>query len=590
MKKPSVWNEIKTYGMKSVFYNYVLSSMLTILLIFVPFCILIYTYYDYILTQEIAKQATINTLQSKNIFDNLTEDFHRNYNLACSSGIVRKFLTASTLDGQTGRAIVEDTKEFINTLLKSSNQVSETYIYSFNTSISLSSGEKKHITQNDTYEWLRTYRATKLPFIMFPRKENSEDFNYIYICSEITEKNKVIGLFCTKMYYDKFTDIVLQSFIKRPDKIFIVSNIGLILYSDDKSLINTLMFEKDDTYTAFNSAKNVNGNSIVYKDYIIAIAKSTSSQLLIMSYIHKNSIGENYKFIRILLMSGAFVILLTSVCLAFFFSYRHYRAVANVMRLLEKPDMLDKKPGLINEFFYIANSISDISQKNETISNELTEKMYLLKNAQIAALQAQINPHFLFNTLQLINLSIIKEVKGDTISTQLISQLATLVRLAYDTKNYIVTVSEEIETTQIYLNIQQARYNSRLNIDFDIAEECLSCKTVKLILQPLVENSIVHGFKGKDSPWNISVRCYLESDFLVYEISDNGTGMDTDTINMLNSILNQNKTDRSTRVGVANVNQRLKLIFGRKCCMSVCPNTAGPGTKIVIKHIVNNLL
>ena len=183
-----------------------------------------------------------------------------------------------------------------------------------------------------------------------------------------------------------------------------------------------------------------------------------------------------------LLLSSGIVIFLSSILLALFFSYRQYRSVADVMKILEKPDILNKNDGLLNEFFYIANSISDISQKNESITNELSEKMFLLKNAQIAALQAQINPHFLFNTLQLISLSIIREIKGDNMATYLIHQLSSLVRTAYDTENYIVSVADELETTQMYLNIQQARYKSQLTITVDASPECLDCRTIKLIL------------------------------------------------------------------------------------------------------------
>lgn len=105
------------------------------------------------------------------------------------------------------------------------------------------------------------------------------------------------------------------------------------------------------------------------------------------------------------------------------------------MNTLDEPHRLQEDKGLLNEFFYIANSISDISQQNANISNEISEKMYLLNNAQIAALQAQINPYFLFNMLLLSSLSIIREIKRDNMAIYLIHQLSSLVRTAYDTEN-----------------------------------------------------------------------------------------------------------------------------------------------------------
>ena len=590
MRKMKVSQIIKAYGIKSVFFKYMLSFLAIIFLIFVPFYIIIYQYYYYTQTQEIAKQSSISTLQSKTIFDYLTSEFHKNYNMAAGSDAVLQFLDTSYEDSKLAMRTA-NTRTFIETLLNSSDLVEESYIYSFGNKISVSSNEERLIGLENPYDWVKTYLATKLPFVMFPRKENSDQFNYLYICSEIYSDGALKGLFCSKINYAKFSDIVQSSFVERPDQIFIVSNIGLILYSDDKNLINKPMFAKDDTYAAFDSAKSESGNFIVYGDYIIAVAKSENSELMIMSYIHKEKIDENFKFFNILAIGESGVIFLASILLALYISYRHYLSVAEVVTVLNDPSKLDQKSHLLSEFFYIANSISDISQQNQTISNTLTENMYLLKKAQIAALQAQINPHFLFNTLQLINLSIIAEVKSDNASTLLVSQLSSLVRTAYDTDQYIITVEEEIDVVKTYLSIQQFRFESHLQVFIDVDESCLTLSTIKLLLQPLVENSIVHGFKGKDGDWNIHIRCFQESNYLIYEIWDNGIGIDYDSIEKLNNMLEQNKTDNSDRVGIANVNQRLKLVFGGKCSMTIYPRSEGKsGTKITIRHMINEFL
>ena len=591
-KRNQVYHIIKTYGRKSIFFHYVLSSLIPILLIFILFCFIVPNYYDYILTQELTKQVTVNSLQSKDIFDNLTEDFYNDYELACNSDTVREFLhkDATSLFQQN---ISLDVQNFIHERLENSSLTEEIYLYSFKNEYSISSSETMKLGNENKYEWYRTYRSTKLPFIMFPRKDGNTRFTSIYVCNEIYENNELIGLMCSKINFEKFGQIIKESFVSWPDKIFVVSDIGLILYSDDSSLVNTLMFERDDLYTAFRSAKNVEGNSILYDDYVIAVAKSAKSQLMIMSYLKLDSLRENYKFIDRLILIGALVIFPLSILLALYFAYRHYSSVAYVMQILDKPEMLNQSSGLLSEFFYIANSISDISQKNQNISSELSEKMYLLKTAQIAALQAQINPHFLFNTLQLINLSILKETRKDTLATSLISQLSSLVRIAYDTENYIVSVEEEIETTRTYLNIQQARYLSQLNVSINVSPDCNSVKTIKLLLQPLVENSIVHGLKGQQPPWFISIYCYRDGEYLVYEICDNGSGIDDQTMQNLTNILSQDKIDRHEKVGISNVNQRLKLVFGRKCSIKITSIKEAEkqcGTKIIIRHIINEHL
>ena len=149
MKKDSVWTIIKKYGKKSVFFRYVVSSMTTILLIFIPFFFVIFTYYKYVLTQELSKQATINALQSKNIFESLTEDFHTGYELARNSQDVRDFLHSPIQNSGTETKTIE----FIRTLLQDSSLPEEIFIYSFANETCVSSRETKHLGTDNLYEW-----------------------------------------------------------------------------------------------------------------------------------------------------------------------------------------------------------------------------------------------------------------------------------------------------------------------------------------------------------------------------------------------------------------------------------------------------
>lgn len=588
-RRKRLWVTIRQYGLKSVFFRYVISSLIISTIFVLIFAFIISTYYNYVRTKDLSKQSTINALQSKNLFESLTSDFHTNYKLACNSATVLSFLN----DPDASLENIQATKQFINDTLNSSSLLDELYIYSFQNQKCVSSTTSVTLGNRNYYEWYRTYRSTALPFLMFPRKNEAGVFDTLYICNEMYSGRQLTGIFCIQLNYQKFADLVRNSFVTQPEHILVVSNLGLILYADDPALINTLMFEKEDTYTAFRSAQNEEGNSIIYGDNIIAVAKSEPSELIIMSYIPRNSYLRDNPFLLVFFLGTIITSLLLSIFLALLFSFRHYRSVVNVMEILNNPGKLSTSDELINEFFYIANSISEISQQNVAItkenadiSTELAEKMYQLKTAQIAALQAQINPHFLFNTLQLINLSIIKEIKRDNTATYLVSQLATLVRAAYNTKTYIVPLKEEIQITNLYVNIQKTKYKDQLAIDLKIDDDCLDVHTVKLILQPLVENSILHGFMGQPAPWQVIIRCYKENDYLVYKIHDNGKGFRPEDLDNINSILSSDRIDRNEKVGVSNVNQRLKLVFGRKCDIHI-DSAVNVGTTITIRHIIN---
>lgn len=573
---------IKQYGIKSVFFKYIVSSLAISMVIFTTFSVAIYLYYGYVRTNDLSTQATINVLQSKNLFESITSEFRTNYKLTEHSDAVEAFLDME----EAGAAEIFQVQEFLTEMMKNSELIEEAYLYSLSNKICVSTQETKKIGMDYHYEWIRTYRGTRMPFLMFPRKDESGKFRKLYICNEISDGMDAKGVFCIEMNYEKFAEIVQNSFVRRPQSIYVVSDLGLILYADDPKQINKLMFERQDTYTAFQNAQNSEGSSILYGDYIIAVARSTQFQLMIMSYISRYGYLESNPFIKILLIGSFAAAMLLSLVLSLFFSFWQYRSVSNVMDILTNPTKLHKENGPINEFFYIANSISDISSQKEFMKSELSEKMYELKSAQIAALQTQINPHFLFNTLQLINLSIIRELKKDNTATFLVSQLATLLRASYDTENYLVSVEEEFRIAQLYLNIQQTRYHSQLQVYLDISEECRTIKTVKLILQPLLENAFLHGFKGMESEWILSVSCWIQNGYLEYRIVDNGAGMEKEPLRQLQQSLQEDKIDRNERIGVSNVNQRLKLVFGRDCYMRI-ESQKNRGTTVVLGHIIN---
>lgn len=583
--KNRLWSIIKKYRWRSVFIKYLTSLLLIILVIFIPYNIFIYIYFDYVLQKEISDRSTTNALKSKDIFDLLSREFFVNISIAGDSAPIINFLSS---DGTSKD--LDDSINLINAMTSASQNIMESFLYSKENDVCISSNQLTPLENLKEINWLNTYKSTRLPLLIFPRKNKVGVFDCIYVCSEIYDKKgNVSGVFCSKISYTSFTDIIKKSFEEEPEKIFIVSDIGLILYSDQPELINTLMFEREDIYSIFKSARSVEGNTIFIDNHIISVAKSTSSQLMLMSYSDRVTMGKNYSRIYTLLLVGGVTVLIVSALIAFYVSYRYYASIASIVEKLSDPDNIDNidnhtltNTDLLGEFFYISHTISGMSQKNQSMENELAEKLVTLKKAQIEALQAQINPHFLFNTLQLINFSIIKEIRSDNSATKLISLLSNLMHSSYDTDNFIVTVDEEIQNALQYIEIQKARYKSKLEVVVEIDRQCLQFKTIKLILQPFIENSIVHGLRSRSSGWRITVRCFQEGNNVVFELSDNGTGIFPDVLDRLNLSLRQIKSYRHGSVGISNVNKRLKLVFGSQSSISIHSTTAG--TVVTLTH------
>ena len=204
----------------------------------------------------------------------------------------------------------------------------------------------------------------------------------------------------------------------------------------------------------------------------------------------------------------------------------------------------------------LRSTVEQISQLMHDILYEQEEK----RKSELDALQSQINPHFLYNTLD----SIVWMIEGERYEDAvfMITQLASLFRISLSRGKTIISVEDEIKHAKNYMNIQKIRYKNSFAIDFSIEEEILHCCTVKLVVQPLLENAIYYGVEGMDGEGEIHVKGYRKEDDIYIEVSDNGLGMPQD---MVEQLLTDNNRVRKhgSGVGVINVHNRIRLRFGK---------------------------
>lgn len=223
----------------------------------------------------------------------------------------------------------------------------------------------------------------------------------------------------------------------------------------------------------------------------------------------------------------------------------------------------------------------DIERGNDEISltgkllNEMTgsirnllrvsEEMYeRQKNAEIALLQSQVNPHFLYNTLDSIHwMATIQKNTGIATMTKSLSALLKNLTKGIDDK---IPLGEELSLLQDYVNIQSLRYMGDFTFINRVPERLLSCLIIKLTLQPLVENAIFHGIEPKDAPGTITVNAMEDSGFLLITVRDDGVGMTPEELTFLTSdIADAPHRDRFSGMGVYNVHERLRLTYGNQC-------------------------
>lgn len=181
------------------------------------------------------------------------------------------------------------------------------------------------------------------------------------------------------------------------------------------------------------------------------------------------------------------------------------------------------------------------------------------KDAEIAALEAQINPHFLYNTLDTINWMAIDRNEFEI--SNAISALAKILRYGIEKSNGTVTLREECEWLKQYIFLQQTRLKSTFQCEISISAEVMNCSIHKLILQPFIENAILHGFEGKSEQQHIRIEIMRIRNKLVIDIEDNGRGIDSDRVNQINAGIFKQTEDKN-HIGIANAVNRIAMYYG----------------------------
>lgn len=216
-------------------------------------------------------------------------------------------------------------------------------------------------------------------------------------------------------------------------------------------------------------------------------------------------------------------------------------------------------------------------QKINTLIREDYTKQIVIKESQIKALQAQINPHFLYNTLESINWLAKMNHQHDI--SQMAESLGNLLRNAISNRDQIFTIREELKLVQDYIAIQKIRFGERLEFELEADPDLLGYKIPKLCLQPIVENSINYGVEKMIETCRITVKITADSDCLRILIADNGPGIDSGITSELNL---DELHPRGFGIGLKNINDRIKLIFGDEYGISVT-SRLGQGTQVTLR-------
>jgi two-component system, sensor histidine kinase YesM len=312
--------------------------------------------------------------------------------------------------------------------------------------------------------------------------------------------------------------------------------------------------------------------------------------LKVISFIPVDSLLRDTKNLRDFTVLLAVVFLLAAGLLAFFFSYRISQPLDRLkkkMMLVQRGDFQQTVPvESQDEIGQLSRGFNRMTEEINRLLKEVYEIGLKEKEAELAALQSQINPHFIYNTLESINMMAVRKENYEV--SDMVSALGRMLRYTVDKYDRLVFLQEELDSVASYVKIQKMRYGDRLRVVFEVEEGVQHFLIPKLLLQPLVENAIFHGIGDKEEGGTIWISALRFDDDLLISVRDDGTGMTEEQMESLRDSLASPLPLESGKHGLAlrNIYQRLILMFGMEYVLEL-DASPGKGTAFTITIPVN---
>ena len=320
-------------------------------------------------------------------------------------------------------------------------------------------------------------------------------------------------------------------------------------------------------------------------DYTILCEQSNTTGWTVWLYQPVGLAGESMRPIGVMAGVTILICIFAAVLAYFITSGMVSGRIERLTRLMQEVQegSMDMQVGSDDrdEIGMLYRGFGSMMKRIRTLINEVYLGKITQKEAELKALQAQINPHFLYNTLSLINWKAL--AAGEEDISRMTLAMSTFYRTALNRGRNVLQVEAELSNTRAYLEIQSMLHDGDFDYEIEAQPEILQCESLNLILQPLVENAIHHGIEEKtDGRGKISVRGWKEDNCVWFMVEDNGVGMEQ-------KVADKILTMESKGYGVRNVDERIRLCYGEKYAMKV-ESVVGKGTKMTIHFPAKQLV
>lgn len=578
-KIKNIWFNIRHFKFNSIFLRtFLFITALTV----IPFIVLSIMFYSNTL-KNIREEIT---LENSYIFDNSVNIIDRT--LMEVDTLSSSLASNESTQLYTINNVSTDSFKTISRLAKTLpiiyRYIDSIYIYSESTDTVIMDNNSIPLSDLSDTDWISAYHTVTSPKgTIIPRSKNNVYPQLITIIKPIYVADEKKGAIImninaqsiyNSMLYQQYKDGRLFFLVNADNKIIISSKLSYFNTYPDNIGLNTLTIESNPK----NSVYEING-----KNYVVLSGDSTISDYKYISAYPLELYKHKLSTMKLQIIGILLLLMIIIFILAYVASVRSYSPLNEIISFLDNSqppaDSIEEEDK--NELMYIINSIQTHINDKTKMAEILEERMKLLRKSQYDMLQTQINPHFLYNTLETINWMAYNMSNSENPVSKSLINLASFFRNTL-TSGYFVSIENEIKYTKEYVNILALRYGDLFDIEWDIDESILSYTIIKICLQPIIENAVYHGIKQKNDKGLIKIKGLCDDNNIILIVSDDGVGIEKDALDELNKTLSETSfTNEKSHIGLSNVNQRIKIIFGDSYGIHV-ESTVGVGTDVYV--------
>lgn len=418
-------------------------------------------------------------------------------------------------------------------------------------------------------EWLDIYQGMQ---------EEEKNCIVVRTVQEGSQKKVLMTVFQRMLLLDGIVvmDVDLQKYIQLLEQIMYNSNTVVMFYNSREEYL----FKWDPT-------SNLILEGINYQDITKNGISGEWCSLEDGRYMIQEQINENYGMKIVSVVSEKevwkkvieiawlfFMIMGISVMVMLFLAYRtakeSFDQIENIINIFQKAEQGcypgEPRKEVQNEYDVVLNNIIYLFLHNVQLKDSLQKKQQEQEVAELTALQLQINPHFLFNTLQNVEFEVRKQGTGAELACRMIRELSDILQYALKDPMEKITLRQEIEYLKRYVSIQRMRFGNHFIVYYEVDDDLWDFPVFRLMLQPLVENSILHGVRMVERQGYIKINIFRRKERIIFRVVDNGQGMTKKEVQEFRKSIQKMDV---RHIGLSNVNSRLRIYYGEEACIRV---------------------